>query len=242
MRVLLLTILMIYSLALSGQVPDIKVKGKITEAGNNDIGGYIMVVNLKTGRGISAGPDGTFEITIPKNDTLAFASIGYTTLKICFRDSVLKSEYTLHLKLHKLQKQLREVVVRPQKSLDEVRNEIRKLGTHTEAIESKRSSIQSPISMLYEEFSRRERAKRKLAELQDEMQRRDILKDYIHMCMKGGLINLAEEEVEDFIDYFSVTDYFLRNSNDYDILFEIKIRYREFENLPSHKILRKDSQ
>jgi hypothetical protein len=228
---------LLFSIALSSgsllaQTPPIKIHGKLSGPGGLSIPNYVMVVNLKTGNGHFIEADGTFEITANRKDTIAFASLGYYSYKICFKDSVIKTTYKLNISLRKAEYQLKEITVTQDKTLDEIRNNLSKLGQKTKEVKQHETGISSPVAFLYEEFSSRERSKRKLAELQDEDQRRAVLKDFIRICIKSHLIDLKEEKIDDFMDFFNVTDTFLNSSSDYEIMIAIKEKYGEFQKLP----------
>jgi hypothetical protein len=229
-KITLPLIFIFISTCLQAQKSDVKVRGKIVGSDGGAIPNYVMVVNLKTGVGHFSESDGSFEISVQKEDTIAFASMGYFVNKICFKDSTAKENCILAIKLRKNEYQLKEIVISPDKSFEEIRNNLKKLGVKTNSIRQQRSYVYSPVTFLYEEFSSRERSKRKLAELLDEDERRYVFKDFVRICIKTHLIDLKEEHLEEFIDYFKVTDAFLLSSSDYEILVAIKERYKSFED------------
>ena len=96
-----------------------------------------------------------FSIDINKNDTLIIAVIGYEFMKYCFRDSVPKPVYNLLVRLKRKEIQLPEVHVIAPRDLEAIERDIQKLGYNKHDYEIQGiNALESPITFLYEEFSR----------------------------------------------------------------------------------------
>src|SRR5688572_8140756 len=115
-----------------------------------------MIVDMQTQHGFYGKADGTFSIDINKNDTLVIAVIGYEFMKYCFRDSIYRERYDLLIRLKRKELQLPEVRILAPRDLEDIQKDIEKLGYNKKDYEiSGINALESPITFLYEEFSRR---------------------------------------------------------------------------------------
>jgi len=216
-----------------GDSVSIRVSGHVSDGENfsrrlDDL----MVVNLTTQQGIFGKADGTFMITIQKKDTVLVASTGFEYCKICFRDSVLKSEYHVEVALHKLTFQLKEVTIFTPRDLEAIEKDIQKLGYNKHDYEiSGINAMESPITFLYQEFNKHERLKRHNAELVNEDKRRNLLKELLSRYAADDIIQLSNDEFDHFVDFCNVSETFMKTSTQYDFMVYIKRKYRSFSEL-----------
>lgn len=192
----------------------------------------VIVINQRTSAGLLAQPDGYFTVDCLQTDTLLVTASGFAVKKVCFRDSAVRKEFHITVKLDSIHYSLSEVKVYPTKSLRDVNNDRNTLGQipNTDSYQDI-NAISSPISYLYERFSRIEQSKRKVAELEDEEKRRQVLKDLFHIYIRHDIISLSDDQFEKFIDFCNFTDDFIKNSTDYDLVMAIKYKYDQFEKL-----------
>ena len=181
-----------------------------------------------------AAPNGTFTINCLRTDTILVSASGFSVKKICFLDSAAKKEFHITVKLDSLHYNLAEVKVYPHKNLRQVEDQRKTLGDIPNTDTYKNADILSPISLLYERFSRIEQSKRKVAQLEDEEKRRTVLKELFHIYVQHDIIKLDDEQFDKFIDFCDFTDDFIRNSTDYDLVMAIKYRYAQFEGLTDY--------
>jgi len=228
----------LFLVSLSGfvcaQPANITVKGNAVNSGG--IGGLyqVIVINQHTSQGIMAAPNGSFSINCLRTDTILVSASGFSVKKICFKDSGEKKEFTIRVKLDSLHYNLAEVKIYPHKNLRQVEDERSSLGKVPNTDTYKEADLLSPISLLYERFSRIEQSKRKVAELEDEEKRRTVLKELFHIYIQHDIIKLSENDFEKFIDFCDFTDDFIKNSSDYDLVMAIKYKYAQFENMTDY--------
>lgn len=89
-------------------------------------------------------------------------------------------------------------------------------------------AMSSPITALYEAFSRRERGKRMVAEMRNNDRRRALLKELFRKYVDNDIIQLGDEEFDSFIDFCHVSDEFLKNSSQYEFIMYIKKRFEVY--------------
>jgi hypothetical protein len=208
----------------------ITIKGNAVNS--QGLGGLyqVIVINQHTSQGLMAEPNGSFSLTCRKTDTILVSASGFGMKKICFLDSTLKKQYYITVRLDSIHYNLEEVKIYPSKNLRQVDEEKKDLGDIPNTDKYKDiNALGSPIEYLYERFSRIEQSKRKVAKLEDEEKKRDVLKELFHIYIQHDIINLSDADFERFIDYCNFTDEFVKNSSDYDLVMAIKYKYQQFE-------------
>ncbi len=189
----------------------------------------LMIINKRTNNGTFSDSEGKFTLSILKSDTLLFSAIGFRIKKVCFRDSLPKKQYYLEVALQKLQYDLKEVSVFADRSLNEIQKDIDRLGIKNRYSVHGVDAISSPITALYERFSKFGKAKRKVAQWEDEDLKRDILKDLFRQYIKYDVIDLSEDDFDDFINYLHLSDEFIQNTTQFELVTAIKGRYESFK-------------
>ncbi|MBL0098177.1 MAG: hypothetical protein IPP46_18030 [Bacteroidetes bacterium] len=87
---------------------------------------------------------------------------------------------------------------------------------------------QSPITALYQEFSRKERSKRRVAELMNEDRRRDLLREILANYSRAGLIEMKYNEYNAFIDYLGLSEFLMKSLTQYELAVYIKEKYYNY--------------
>lgn len=207
----------------------IVVTGKVI-GDNTIVFNRVMVVNRTTGSGTFVGIDGNFSVTLSKNDTLMFAYSGYKTKKISFRDSVYNKEYLIAVKLDPLSYLLKEISIYPIKKLSEVQREIDLMDAHKKRVGQLEgvNAFSSPITALYQRFSKLEQSKRKVAEMENEDMKREVLKDLFRIYIKYDIIELTDSQFDDFITFCDLPDYYIMHATQFELVEAIKGRYLKF--------------
>jgi hypothetical protein len=192
----------------------------------------LMLVNLATQQGEFGKAGGTFSVTIHRRDTLLVAATGYQYRKICFADSTGKNDFHISVRLKKLQVQLKEVQVFSPRDLEAIQKDIQKLGYNKKDYEiSGINAFESPITFLYEEFSRHERLRRHNAVLVNDEKRRQLLKELLTRYVADDIIQLNSDEFDHFIDFCNVSEDFMKTSTQYEFIVYIKQKYRYFTDM-----------
>jgi len=213
----------------------VTISGKVTDNHGNENMYQVVVVNARTSEGTFASAGGVFNISALQNDTILFTASGFAVKKVCLKDSAVKNHYSIIVKLDSLHMSLSEVRVYPVKSLREIDESKDKLGEkHNTDRYANTHALTSPINYLFERFNSMEQSKRKVEELTDEQQKRQVLKDLFHLYIKNDIINLDDSQFETFIDYLNFSDNFIRTATDYELLMAIKYKYEAFENANSY--------
>lgn len=171
--------------------------------------------------------DGSFQITIGRNDTLLISAMGYGVQKFCFKDSSL-AKYSIHVRLSPLSRNLATAVIMPKRKLKEVHKDLEDLRLELPEKLEGLDVASSPITALYQTFSKLERSKRIVAELEHEDRKEALLKEIFKIYVDADIINLSPDEFEQFIAFSNVSDNFLRNATEYELITFFQSRYQEY--------------
>jgi hypothetical protein len=191
----------------------------------------VMVVNQQSQIGIFGNSDNTFQVQIDKNDTLIISALGYARKKVCLKDSSTLGEIHIRIGLYRLSYDLSEITVRRQRELRQISEDIKKLGYNKR--DHKLTDVdawESPITALYQAFSKKEQSKRALAQIINNDNRRAIIKDLLYLYNLTELIRMQESEYNDFIDYLNLNDQQMQAMSDYALAVFIRDRYLIYMN------------
>jgi hypothetical protein len=206
----------------------ITVKGVVFDNANNGRRlDDLMIINSRTSQGFFGNADGTFKINILKSDTIIVASTGYEFIRICFQDSINKSQYNIQVPITRLNVNLKEVNIFSPRDLQSIYSDIKKLGYNKKDFEiSGVDALNSPITFLYQEFNRLERLKRHNAERINNDKRKELLRQLLANYVSHDIINMDNDEFDDFIEFCNVPENYLKSASQYDFCIYIK---RKFE-------------
>jgi hypothetical protein len=231
-RITLLLLLLSFAYASPAQKL-IHINGKVYDpkTANPDLTNF-MVVNLRTQHGFFGRADGSFSIDIARTDTLVVAVTGYEFRKFCFADSVVKDTFNLVIALKEKLVKLPEVRILAPRDLESIERDIQKLGYNKKDYqESGINAFESPITFLYQEFSRFEQLRRRNAELVNEDKRRNLLKELLARYVAADIIALNNSDFDRFIDFVGVSEEFMKRATQYEFMVFIKNRFELFSSM-----------
>lgn len=219
-----------FSFVASGQTP-VTLTGKVYDKDNKNLPlSKLMIINKRTSMGIFADAEGKFSLSVLPTDTLTFSAFGFKVRSLCFRDSIINNKLTVEVALQKLQFELKEVSVFAQRNLNEIQSDIDKLGVKRTYSATGVNAFESPITALYERFSKFAKSKQKVADWENEDLKRDILKDLFHIYVKYDVIDLKDEEFDAFVKYLNLSDDFIQTATQFELVMTIKSKYESFQN------------
>lgn len=243
----LLTILLLaITLQENAQVADttglfVTVSGKVRDEYDNPVSN-VIIVNKRTKSGSFGKADGSFRISCEKNDTITITSLGFHSRDVCYKDSVIKPEYFLKLFLDTRVYVLPDVTVFAARDLEKIQEDINKLGyNEDDYMLSGINAAASPITFLYQQFSKKEQSKRAVAMMVNEDRKRELLKELFHHYVDYDIIQLSDDEFDAFIDYLNVSDEFMKTSSQYDFLIYVRDRFRDYKMIKRQQNKLKDT-
>ena len=176
----------------------------------------VVVVNKKTNKVTLSGHDGYYYINVNLNDTLVFYLIGYFP-----KFFLIKNQQDFNKQVHVsfLKPNIEELKVTAKK----ITKEKKKPFNQTPA------TIESPISFLYEQFSRKYKQYRKIEALEKEKYDRQLKDGRFTKEFVMSVTGIEEDvEAEEFMRMCRFSNDFLENASDYDFLVAIHKKYRYY--------------
>lgn len=209
--------------------PTITFTGIVYDKGDSLAQPAPIVVNRRTGTGHAFMPGATFSIQGLKTDTFLVTAGGYEFVRFCYNDSAARPGYFEKVGLTIKTNQLTAVTIFPVKDLQTIKQDRQNLGVKpTGMTQGPVDAISSPITFLYDRFSREGQSKALVAELENRDRTNAVLKDLFRTYNRAGVMNLPEAEFDAFILYLSMPEQYLKNASDYQLAVTIKQRYDQF--------------
>ncbi|MDP4188256.1 MAG: hypothetical protein Q8910_11065 [Bacteroidota bacterium] len=222
-----------------------KVYAQVRDQDDNSPVSLARIVIIKSKMGTLSDSLGFFSLFVHRSDTLSISSIGYFTRKI--PASVFWGNYTsspfilLQKRVYSIEKvtiySLGSYQQFRQKVIDLKLPETPKFNPKAAVVERKdlitlkpQASIPigSPITMLYNLFSKEGKSMRKLAELQQEENLQKQLEKKYNASIVRDITGLKGKEVYDFMKFCGIPNIFVLQGTDYEIYERINICYKEY--------------
>jgi hypothetical protein len=198
-----------------------------------------IIINRTTRAGSFGKTDGSFVIRCLRTDTIAVTSMGYYPRNLSFRDSSGRSEFRFTTFLEQRTYRLAQVEIFAPRDLEKIQQDISRLGYREEDyMLSGINAAMSPITFLYQQFSRKEQSRRLVAQLENEDQKRSLLKELFRHYVDYHIIELSNEEFDEFIEFINVPDEFLISSSQYDFLIYVKERFADYRTWKRRNAMR----
>jgi tyrosyl-tRNA synthetase len=126
------------------------------------------------------------------------------------------------------------VIIKPLKSLNEIREEREALAMRETRLVTGVELLQSPITALYQTFSKKEQNKRWIAEQEYKDNKRKVVRELLRLYVASDIIELNEEEFDEFISFLNLSENFLKTSTEMELYLFIKDKYDHFKRLKTN--------
>jgi len=188
----------------------------------------LMVINRTTGRGIFGQPDGYFSVYVRPNDKIALSTKEYPIYEFIAKpDSNCQCQVIAYIE--KLPQDIQEVVVKPLKTLEQIKEERKNLVLRETRQVSGIEALQSPITALYQAFSKKEQNKRWIAEQKYKDDQRQVVKELLRLYVAYEIIEMEEAEFDDFIIFLNADPDFLKTAAEMELVLFIKDKFEHFK-------------
>lgn len=233
---LIVPILLFLSASVYAQQPCTKVwlRGKVEDTLNKYAFLNLMVVNTSTGKGVFGQPDGTFGVYVSNNDSIILSVKGYE--RYGFRvigDS--SCHFEVYAVVERKARQIDEVVIKPLKSIQEIKEERAALALRETRTITGLEAFQSPITALYQRFSKREQSKAIVAQKQYEDSKEEVVQELLKLYVSYDIIKLSNDDFIDFIRFMSMDENFLKTATDLELVTFIKDKLEHYMLLHPEK-------
>lgn len=198
----------------------------------------MMIVNITTGRGVFGNVNGTFSTYCRANDSIVISLKNYSNISLRIKpdeNCQMKFDTVIDFKYENIQ----PVIIKPLKTLAEIKEEREALAKRETRTVTGVNIFESPITAIYEALSKKERAKRWIAQMKYKDDQRAILKDLIRLYTSYDIVNLPEDEFDQFIDFLNADPDFLKTASEMELVTFIKDKFEHYQrlklNAPTHK-------
>lgn len=225
--IILILIISNYSISQNEQCERVLFSGTITDTLRPQSFYNLMVINKTTGQGVFGNANGSFSVYTKYGDTIALSVKGYPVIErvmITNDNCQFKESFYLEAKVQEIE----EVVIHPLKSLSEIKQERQNLAMRETRQVTGLEVLQSPITALYQAFSKKEKAKRWIAEQELLDQQRDILKQLLRNYVAYDIIDLNEKEFDEFILFLNMDESFLKTATEMELITFLKDKYEHY--------------
>ena len=238
-----LFILLLSTEAMSQVVPadeSIRLSGVIVNEAD-EVLPFVTVTNLSTRRGVVSDEEGFFYLTFSAQDTLQLSAVNYEAYHLYFGDTAQATNYDLTIRLSEKTYELENVMVfafrdeaafkRAVLALDDLPEPEKVVipGTYQGPRQETKASIGSPISFIFDRFSKRAKYERQVQQAQQEATYQKALSKKFNRAMIEEITGLNEERLDEFILFCRLEDRFIERSNEYEIIVAINQCYRDFQ-------------
>ena len=249
MRKFLVPLFLFMSLVSFAQESEV-ISGKVMNAANDVPIENAHIVNLNQVQGAVSNANGEFEIRAAVNDTLYFSYLGFKSIRVRVTGDWLKyGEVTV--KMTELGIALEEVVVRPlqltgyleidAKNIpiyENYRYSISGLDTGYEggenspnAVSRVLGSIFNPADALYNLFGKKPKSMRKLREMKEDDEIRNLLQSKFDRQTLMALLQVDKMDIDEILRRCNYSSDFIRTANDLQILDAMSGCYEEYKVL-----------
>ncbi len=240
---LLLVCLPVLGWAQVKNIEEISLSGTIVNENDEPIP-FVTVTNTHEQNGVVSDDEGFFLITFDKNDTLELSAVGFKKHQIYLGDTATADNYDLNIRLSEKTYQLENVTVFAFKDEEAFKKAILALdeddlpkenpkivvpGSYNGPRTEKRPSLASPLSFVFDRFSKRARYEREAREAAQAYAHQKLLSKKFNRDLVGKITGLKDRELDDFMLFCQLADSFVDESNEYDIILAIDQCYRDFK-------------
>jgi hypothetical protein len=212
------------------QCEQVLVSGKIVDSLRLQNFYNLMVVNKTTGRGVFGQPNGHFSVYANSGDLIALSTKGYPVYQF-----VVKPDDNCQAKIlayvERLPQEVPDIIVRPLKTLEQIKEERENLALRETRTVTGVSALQSPITFLYQAFSKKEQNKRWIAEQEYKDDQRRIVQELLRLYVAFDIIELTEAEFDAFITFLNIDEQFIKTASEMELILFIKDKYDHFRRL-----------
>ncbi|MDP5066608.1 MAG: hypothetical protein NWP99_04875 [Crocinitomicaceae bacterium] len=222
--------MLLWSCQTWAQCEQVLVSGKIVDTMRLQNFYNLMVVNKTTGRGIFGQPNGHFSVYATAGDLIALSTKGYPVYQfVVTPDDNCQSKVLAYIE--RLPQETPEVIVRPLKTLEQIKEERENLALRETRTVTGVSVLQSPITALYQAFSKKEQNKRWIAEQEYKDDQRRIVQELLRLYVAFDIIELSDTEFDAFITFLNIDEQFIKTATEMELILFIKDKYDHFRRL-----------
>ncbi|MBT8320139.1 MAG: carboxypeptidase-like regulatory domain-containing protein [Eudoraea sp.] len=210
----------------------------------------VHVINLNQVVGTITNKKGEFALRVAVNDTLYFSYLGFKSQKVRVTNDMFRFQDT-KIALTELAYALEEVIITPYQLTGYLEIDVRNLPINTSyqysisglptsyeagnkspsAVTKVLGAIMNPADLLRNLFGKRPRQMRKLRQMKEDDDIRDLLASKFDRETLQALLQLEKVDIDDILSNCNYSKSFIMTANDLQILDAISSCYEEYRIL-----------
>ncbi|MDG1147346.1 MAG: hypothetical protein P8N52_03470 [Crocinitomicaceae bacterium] len=190
----------------------------------------LMVVNRSNGKGVFGQPDGSFSVYVNQGDLLSLSVKGYPVVSVVVHGDADCQHETIFYIEGKIQ-EFEVVNVKPLKSLAQIKEERQALAMRETRMVTGIDVLQSPITALYQAFSKKEQSKRWVAKQEHLDNQQHILQELLRTYAAYDIIELTDDEFKSFISFLNMDEMFLKTASEMELITFVKDKFEHYQQL-----------
>ena len=195
-------------------------KGIITESDSSTAMPFVYIINKSNGNGTMSDNSGRFYLNLNPNDTIICSFVGYFKLKVAVKKLLNPDAKEVKIVMRKITYNLQQVTVSTFKLKPYERDYMERVikGSKMKTV----NVIESPITALYNQFSKRGQEQRKLAKIFEEVFEEEQVQAKLSPEILRNLTGDDKIDYEKFRKYcFSLSNYYIINHEGYDLYYKV---------------------
>ncbi len=194
-----------------------------------------MIVNRTKGKGVFGQPNGSFSLFVNNKDSINLSIKGYPIIGFrVIADS--NCQFNVKEYIERIATNIQEVVIHPLKSLEQIKEERSSLAMRETRMVTGIDALQSPITALYQAFSKKEQNKRWIAEQEFKDNQRQVVKELLRLYVSYDIIELTEEQFDEFISFLNIDIDFFKTATEMELVTFVKDKYEHFKIMNAMQI------
>ncbi len=230
LKLLLIFVILISTTYSFTQCNRVLVSGRVIDSLRPQTFYNLMVINKTVGRGVFGEPNGSFSVYVMPNDLIALSIKEYPIYEF-FAIPDENCQCKVNAYIEQLPQEIEEVIVRPLKTLSQIKDERQALSMRETRLVTGINMLESPITALYQAFSKKEQNKRWIQEQKYKDDQRRIVKELLRLYVAFDIINMTEEDFDSFIQFLNIDDDFLKTASEMELILFIKDKFDHYNYL-----------
>ena len=206
--------------------------GRIVDSLNPHSFYNLMIINRTGGKGVFGQPNGHFSVYANEGDSISISIKGYPMIGFKIHADE-NCQYKYHKFIELKATEMKEVVIKPLKTLNQIKEERQELSMRETRQFIGVEILQSPITALYQTFSKKEKNKKWIAEQEFKDNERKVVQELLRLYVAYDIINLTEEEFDDFIVFLNINETFLKTATEMELITFVQDKFEHFKRLHS---------
>lgn len=251
MKHLVSLILLTFFVAISHAQDIVSIRGTVENAATDKALENVNIVNLNQVWGATTDVKGEFQIRAAVNDTLYFSYLGFKSIRVRVTNDWL-SYGDVKVKMTELGIALEEVVVKPVTLTGYVEVDARTIPIYDNyryridgiggsgyeggsrqpgAVNKVLSAVFNPADFLYNVFGKRPRQMKKLRQMKENDEIRNLLASKFDRETLMAILQLERLDIDEILNNCSYSSDFINSANDLQILDAVSECYEEYRVL-----------